>query len=224
VRIVAIVQARTGSTRLPGKVLADVAGRPLIDRVVARAQAATQVDEVMIATTDLPADDALAEAAGRLSVACHRGSEHDVLSRYRDGARVAGADAVVRITGDCPLIDPAVIDRVVAALTADEPVDLASNVLRRTYPKGLDVEALFSDTLERIHRLARSPAAREHVTWFAYRERPELFLLRSVEHEHDEAGGRNWSVDTPEDLEHVRDLYERFGLADRIRPWTDLLA
>ena len=222
-RTVAIVQARTGSTRLPGKVLADVAGRPMIDRVIDRARAAARVDEVVIATTDGPADDALAEAAGRLGVGCHRGSESDVLSRYRDGARAAGADVVVRITGDCPLVDPGVIDRVVDALGAGEPADLASNVIVRTYPKGLDAEALSADALERIHRLGTSPAAREHVTWFAYRERPELFALRSVEHEHD-FGDLNWSVDTPADLDRVRALYERFELGERIRPWTELLA
>lgn len=218
---VAVVQARTGSQRLPGKVLMDLDGRPLIERVLTRAASAASVDEVVLATTDRDEDDALVEIADGLGLRWHRGSEHDVLARFRGAAREAGADAVVRITGDCPLVDPEVIDAVAGELTSDAVCDLASNVLRRTFPKGLDAEALYADVLERAHRMGTSPEAREHVTWFVYRERPELFVLRSVEHSADRSA-LDWSVDTAEDLEHVRALWARHDLSHRRPPWTEL--
>lgn len=220
-RVVAVVQARTGSTRLPGKVLADLCGAPMLVRLVERLQRASTLDEVMIATSDGSGDDAIARLAADVGVRCFRGSEVDVLSRFHGAARAAGADAVVRITGDCPLVDPGTVDRVVSRLTPD--VDYASNVLRRTYPQGLDAEALHLDTLARVDRLARSAAAREHVTWFAYRERPELFLLASVEHHDARFAPLQWSVDTQDDLDRVRALYARFDLVHRDVPWTEMV-
>lgn len=220
-RVVAVVQARTGSSRLPGKVLADLAGEPLLIRLLERLRRASRVDEVVVATTDRPQDDAVAALARRADVACHRGSETDVLARMCGAARAHRADAVVRITGDCPLVDPAVVDQVVDGLSRD--VDYASNLLRRTFPRGLDAEALHMDVLERVARLGRSPEAREHVTWFAYRERPDLFVLRSIEHPDDGYAKLQWSVDTAEDLERVRDLYARHGLGERDVAWTELV-
>jgi spore coat polysaccharide biosynthesis protein SpsF (cytidylyltransferase family) len=222
--VVAVVQARTGSRRLPGKVLADLAGQPLILRVLERAAAARGVDHVVLATSDLARDDELAGMVADAGWAVHRGDEQDVLRRFRDAADHARADIVVRITGDCPLADPDVIATVVDRVRDPaQPCDLASNALRRTFPKGLDAEALYIDVLHRTDRLARSPEAREHVTWFAYRERPDLFLLASVENDDDAYASVNWSVDEEADLQRVRDLYARFGLAERTRPWTDLL-
>ncbi|HWV86427.1 MAG TPA: NTP transferase domain-containing protein [Capillimicrobium sp.] len=220
-RVIAVVQARTGSTRLPGKVLADLAGAPLLARLLERLRRATRVDGVVVATSDLAQDDPVAQLARDAGVPCHRGSETDVLARVRDAARAHRADAVVRITGDCPLVDPAVVDLVVDGLTDD--VDYASNILRRTFPRGLDAEALHMDVLERVARLGRSPDAREHVTWFIYRERPDLFVLRSVEHPDGGHADLQWSVDTPEDLERVRDLYTRHRLDERDVAWTELL-
>src|SRR5689334_12000440 len=172
------------STRLPGKVLMEVAGIPLVAHTLRRLAACERVDRVLLATTDRSIDDPLVALAQDEGVACSRGSESDVLGRVRDAAADADADVVVRITGDCPLLDPAVVDRVVDELLASG-CDYASNVVRRTYPKGLDAEALWRDTLERLNRLATSDAAREHVTWFAYQERPDLFLLKSVELDED---------------------------------------
>lgn len=222
-RVVALVQARTGSSRLPGKVLEDVGGIPLIAHTLRRLRATGRVDDVVLATTVEPGDDALVELARKEGVEAHRGPERDVLSRLRDAAEAGGADAVVRITGDCPLLDPAVVDRVVGALVdAEERCDYASNVLRRTYPRGLDTEALWTSTLRRIDELAESPEAREHVTWFAYRERPDLFRLRSVEIE-DGRPDLDWSVDTPEDLELVRRLVSLLERPDAPVPWRELV-
>jgi spore coat polysaccharide biosynthesis protein SpsF len=221
-RVVAVVQARTGSSRLPNKVLADLAGEPLLTRLLQRLRRANRIDDIIVATSDTRQDDAVAALARRADVACFRGSETDVLGRMRDAARTGRAEVVVRITGDCPLVDPRVVDEVVDGLTAD--VDYASNVLRRTFPRGLDAEALHMDVLERVARLGHSPEAREHVTWFAYRERPDLFILRSIEYPHDRYAQLQWSVDTAEDLERVRDLYVRFGLVDHDDvAWTELV-
>lgn len=212
------------SSRLPGKVLMDVAGMPLVGHTLRRLGAAQRVDEVVLATTDGATDDPLVAFAESEGVRCHRGSEHDVLRRVRDAAAAAQADVVVRITGDCPLLEPGVVDDVVNALTADPSAcDYASNVMRRTYPKGLDAEALWMDTLLRIDRLATSGIAREHVTWLAYAERPELFLLRSVEFGEDHSD-RNWSVDTEEDLARVRTLATPLAAGEALPQWTELLA
>ena len=139
-KVVAIVQARLGSTRLPGKVLRDLAGKPMLARVLERVRRAESVDETIVATSDLPGDDALAEWLTAGGHAFFRGSEQDVLARFAGAAAQAGADAIVRITADCPLIDPGVIDEVVAAFNAGQPgLAYASNVLpRRTFPRGLD--------------------------------------------------------------------------------------
>lgn len=221
-RTAAVVQGRMGSQRLPGKVLMDLAGAPMIARVLERAAAASNVDRVVLATSTEPSDDPLAELAVKLGVPCHRGPEDDVLRRVREAAESAWADNVVRVTGDCPLLDPWVLDEVVAALLADGGCDYASNVVERSFPRGLDVEAMTIEALRRIDELATSPEAREHVTWFAYRERPDLFEIRSVI-AGDDYSGLDWSVDDDADLARVRVLYERYGMASEIRPWRDLL-
>src|SRR5580704_8315258 len=128
-----------GSTRLPGKVLMDLGGATVVARVVQRTRAATLLDEVVVATSLLPADDAIVQECQRLSVACFRGDEEDVLARYYRAAREFGADAIVRITADCPLIDPELIDATVRAFLEQKP-DYATNSLVATYPRGLDVE------------------------------------------------------------------------------------
>ncbi|MBX3156751.1 MAG: glycosyltransferase family protein [Deltaproteobacteria bacterium] len=219
-RTVAIVQARMGSSRLPGKVLADLGGDTMLARVVERLRAARRITAIAIATSTHAGDDAIVREAERLDAVAYRGSEGDVLARYLGAARATQADAVVRVTSDCPLLDPGVVDEVVAALGDD--VDYASNTHARTYPRGLDVEALHRDTLERIARLGTSPAAREHVTAFVL-ERPDLFCTRRVCASVDDSDLR-WTVDTPEDLALVRALYARFDLAREAMPYRALVA
>jgi spore coat polysaccharide biosynthesis protein SpsF len=217
-KVAAIIQARLGSSRLPGKVLADLAGDTMLARVVQRSRAKL-VDEIVIATTTNASDDPLCDEADRLGVRWYRGSEQDVLSRYVGATRECGADVVVRITSDCPLLDPAVVDRVVGALTRSR--DYASNTHVRTYPRGLDVEAFHAGTLERIARLATSQAAHEHVTAFVM-ERPALFSVRHVVAANgaDDSDLR-WTVDTAEDIALVRALYSRF---EQIMPYQALVA
>jgi spore coat polysaccharide biosynthesis protein SpsF len=220
---VAIIQARTGSTRLPDKVFADIAGRPMLAYVIDRVRRATRIDEVIVATTALRRDDPIEEWGRSRGVGVFRGSEHDVLSRYTGAARTVGADVVVRITADCPLVDPGVIDSVVDALCeAGGAVDYASNVVDRTFPRGLDAEAMFRDVLERMERIARSSDAREHVTHVILREQPSLFVTRSVTDAHDNSDLR-WTVDEDADLEMIRAIYRELELANVARPYHDVV-
>ena len=209
------------STRLPGKILADVAGQPLLEREIERLRRCARVDEIVLATTTNAGDDPVVALADRLGLRWHRGSEHDVLGRYAGAAREAAADLVVRVTADCPLIDPDEVDAVVAELAPE--FDYAANTLDRRLPRGLDAEALWRDVLERVDRLAISSAAREHVTWFCHSERPDLFVLRSVVRPFDAADLR-WTVDTDDDLALVRRLYAELGLAERALPFPEILA
>lgn len=220
----AVIQARVGSSRLPAKVLADLEGRSMLERVVRRARRARRLDAVVVATTVEPADRPIVETCDRLGIPCFRGSEDDVLDRYHAAARAHGARRVVRITSDCPLIDPGVIDRVVAALetpgAGDEPIDYAANILERTYPRGLDVEAMTFEALDRAWREAREPFERTHVTPYFYRH-PELFRLASVRHTTDLHHHR-WTVDTADDLALARAIYQRLGGDDRAG-WLEIL-
>jgi spore coat polysaccharide biosynthesis protein SpsF len=219
---VVIVQARMTSTRLPGKVLMDLAGRPLLERELERLARCERADEIVLAVTTNPDDDPLVALARRLGLRWHRGSEHDVLARYVGAAREADADLVARVTADCPLIDPEETDAVIRALE-EQRADYAANILERTLPRGLDTEALWRDVLERTARLATSQPAREHVTWFCRSERPDLFVLHSVRRPFDAADLR-WTVDTPQDLDLVRRLYAELGLHEAPVPLAAVLA
>jgi len=208
-RTVVVVQARTGSTRLPGKVLLPLLGEPVLTRVIRRARRAGSVDEVAVATTTLPADDPIVELAEREGWPVVRGSEHDLLGRYLQAARERGAERVVRITSDCPLIDADLIDRVVGTLVRNG-ADYASNTLEpRTYPRGLDVEAFTVGALEVADREDRDPGSREHATpWI--RTHPERFRIARVAGDEDLSAHR-WTLDTPEDYELLRRIYQALG-------------
>lgn len=218
-RTIAIIQTRMGSSRLPGKVLRDLAGDTMLARVVQRVRAARSISQVVIATTTADIDDAVVREAARLGCGIYRGPENDVLGRYHGAARAFDADCVVRMTSDCPLLDPAVIDAVVSALGPD--LDYVSNTHHRSYPRGLDVEAFHRDTLERMARLATSEAAREHVTAYLM-ERPDLFVTRQVQAAHDDSDLR-WTVDAPDDLALVRTLYDLLDLGHDHRPYREVV-
>jgi spore coat polysaccharide biosynthesis protein SpsF len=194
-----------GSTRLPGKALADLNGEPALKRVISRVKRASLIDEVVVATTDKDEDDPIVTLSQACGAAVFRGSSSDVLSRYVGAAQSFSADVVVRLTADCPLLDPEVIDKVVAHLTRS--ADYCSNVVRRSYPRGLDVEVMHRDVLERIDRIASSPQAREHVTVGIYEERPTLFQIRHVVDTEDNSD-LNFCLDTEADLRYLRRLWE----------------
>ncbi len=219
-KTVAIVQARMASSRLPGKVLADVSGRPMLDHVIRRARWARLLNVVSVATSRGSADDAVARFCSDSGVSCFRGSEADVLDRYYRAALELDADIVVRLTGDCPLLDPAVIDKVIRCFHEGDH-DYVSNTLEPSYPDGLDTEVFRRQALERAWREAQLASEREHVTPYIWNH-PELFRLANVRHDRDLAGLR-WTVDEPEDLQFVRRIYEHFG-AERPFGVAEILA
>ncbi len=211
-----------GSTRLPGKVLLPLAGKPMLERVVQRLGRARTLNAVVIATSTLPSDDPIAELCALQGWTCFRGSEHDVLDRYLGAAHAAGADAVVRITSDCPLIDPGLVDQLVTEFQCRQPsLDYACNFHpTRTFPRGLDAEIFRMDVLERCHREAEDPASREHVTAFIY-QHPERFSLHGMASANDHSGLR-WTVDTQEDFTLAVRIYEHFG--DASFDWNQVIA
>lgn len=219
-KTVAIVQARMGAQRLPGKVLLDLAGEPLLKRVVTRLDRANALEQVVVATSTESGDDAVAGLCDREGWACYRGSEHDVLDRYYHAAKSVDAEAVVRITADCPLIDPGIVDSVVHLFLGENP-DYASNTVERTFPRGLDVEVMSIDTLQKVWQEAREEHERVHVTPYIYHH-PELFRIVQFTGD-DDFSGLRWTLDTPEDLEFARQVYARLP-GEKHATWRDVLA
>jgi len=219
VNIVAMVQARMGSTRLPGKVLFDLAGETVLARVVRRVQRARLVQQVVVATSTSDTDSAIVDESSRLGIECFRGSEQDVLDRYYQAAKRVTADVIVRITSDCPLIDPELVDETVHVFLAKN-ADYASNVSPRLYPRGLDTEVFSMPALERAWREADQAHEREHVTPYFY-EHPEIFRLAFAPAKSDYSHHR-WTLDTPEDLALLRAIYQAFH--DRLDAgWREVL-
>jgi glutamate-1-semialdehyde aminotransferase/spore coat polysaccharide biosynthesis protein SpsF (cytidylyltransferase family) len=205
---VALIQARMGSSRFPGKVLEDLAGRPMLWHVVKRVCRASNVDKVVVATTDQAVDDPIVEFCEREGISCFRGSEQDVLDRFYQAAKVHEADVVIRITADCPLIDPSVIDKVVTQFGRGG-CDYVCNTIRYTYPDGLDTEVFSFAALERAWHEANKPSEREHVTPYL---RTGKFRTANVESEIPVSSSKyRWTVDHPADLEFVRKVYEAFA-------------
>lgn len=220
---VAIIQARMTSTRLPGKVLADICGQPVLARLAERLRRAARIDRIVLATTTNADDDPVAALAAELGLTCFRGSEHDVRSRYVGAAAEADAGTVVRVTGDCPLIDPAIIDRVVGALS-DSGADYAANILERSYPIGMDVEAFRRAALDRSVDIDGSADAVEHVTPGLYRH-PEKFTLESlVAPDMHRDPDLRLTLDTPEDLDLIRRIFGRLYTEDPAFDLMDILA
>jgi spore coat polysaccharide biosynthesis protein SpsF len=221
-KVVAVIQARMGSTRLPGKVMAPVAGRPMIDHVIERVSRIPSVDEIVVATTAEPSDDPLVDHLDGLGARVIRGSTTDVLARYWAAAESTRADAIVRVTGDCPLLSPGVAGRVVAAFLSEPDCDYASNTLVRTYPRGLDTEVFSLAALSVANAEARSSADREHVTGFIWRQ-PNRFRLRGVAADVDHHTLR-WTVDTAEDLALVRRIFDALDSRGQPFEYADVLA
>jgi spore coat polysaccharide biosynthesis protein SpsF len=248
-KVVAIIQGRMSSSRLPGKILADIGGQPMLSRVYIRTSRATTLDEVIFATTTDASDDPVAEYCDFSGIPFTRGSLFDVLDRYYQTALHARAEVVVRITADCPVIDPELIDNVVNTLVEDE-YDFVSNRLpppwTRTYPIGLDVEACTFKVLKKAWKEAKEPQHREHAMPYFYEGvqfeskvkgrksdlRRSTFDVESgissrgfrvaLLHHTTDFGDYRWTVDTPEDLEFIRQVYARFDGRDDFT-WKEVL-
>ena len=219
--IVAIVQARMGSSRLPGKILADLGGQPALRHVLDRLGSATRVESIVVATTRHRPDDAVEDFCKSFGYRCFRGSEEDVLDRYFQAARLSRASTIVRITADCPLLDPGVVDGLLGHFLANE-LDYCNTSAE--FPDGLDCEALSMDALEAAWREASLPSEREHVTPFV-KKHPERFRLG--EYPCPEAWGRyRWTLDEEDDLRFLREVFARLqrpGRRIRTRDVVELL-
>ena len=206
-KVVAIVQARMGSTRLPNKVMKEIGGVPIIELLLARLSRAKEVDQIVVATSGDEKNEQLAAHVERLGYLCVRGSEDDVLKRYLDAAHASNADVVVRVTGDCPLIDPEVVNEVISRFKSVD-IDYVSNTSPPTYPDGLDTEVFTLAALERAALESEDPFDHEHVT--PYLRRPGLFKTAGIAHTEDLSGLR-WTVDEPADFEVVSNVFARFA-------------
>lgn len=208
--VVSIVQARMGSRRLPGKVLEDIAGEPMLARVMDRLGRSHALDRTVVATTEEPIDEPIVELGRTCGWTVHRGPEEDVLERFRQVIEKTGADPVVRITADCPFIDPAIVDHVIGAYEAASNIDYCSNTIQpRTFPRGMDTEVIARSALLEASSEATLPSEREHVTPFI-RNQPDRFTIKPVHHETDLSEHR-LTVDEEQDLELAREVYSRIG-------------
>jgi len=206
-KIVALVQARMGSTRLPGKVLKSIVNKPMIELLLTRLSQSNELDEIVVATSKEVQNDKLQTVVESLGYRCTRGSEKDVLNRFYESAKSVGADAIVRITGDCPLVDPSLVDECIKRYK-NSGVDYFSNTDPATYPDGLDIEVMSFDSIERANNETDSDYDREHVT--PYIRNSSIFSKSSMQHVEDLSGQR-WSVDEPEDLIVVTNIFEHFS-------------
>jgi len=237
-RVIAIIQGRMTSSRLPGKILADIAGQPMLQRVFTRTSRSATVTETLFATTTDSTDNPVAEYCEFTGIPYTRGSLFDVLDRYYQAAKLMKADVVVRVTADCPVIDPTLIDDVVNTLI-DGEYDFVCNRLpppwHRTYPIGLDTEACTFSALEEAWKVAKEPQHREHAMPYFYEGveltrqsrtletgiSPRGFKVTLLHHTTD-FGDYRWTLDTPEDLEFMRQVYSRFDGRDDFS-WKEVL-
>ena len=217
-KTIALIQARMTSSRLPGKVLQNIAGKPMLMRVVERARQAKSIDLVAVITSTHESDDAIEQCCKKCGVPFFRGNLDDVLDRYYQAAIHFGSETIVRITADCPLLDHGIVDQVVEVFNSGN-YDYVSNTMEVTYPDGLDTEVFRFETLEKAWKNAVLKSEREHVTAYIYKH-PEFFRLGVLKHPEDLSALR-WTVDTPSDLEFVRAVYA--GFADEHFSMEDIL-
>ena len=210
---VALIQARISSTRLPGKVLLPLGGQTVLGCVVGRLRRARRIDALIVVTSTDDDDGAIVAAAAALGVTCHRGPLDDVLERFALAARKCAADTVVRVTADCPLIDPQVVDAMIlrfdAAAAGGTPCDYLSNALQRTFPRGLDVEVFSCSALLQAATQATQPFEREHVTPYLYRDGGGFNVCHHLAAR--DLSFHRWTLDTAEDYRFLQRVFELLG-------------
>ncbi len=217
-KIIAIVQARMGSTRLPGKVLKSIIDKPMIEILLARLSQSSELDEIVVAAPEEKENDHLQLVVESLGYQCTRGSEKNVLNRFYESAKSVGADVIVRITGDCPLVDSVLVDHCIKGYK-NSNVDYFSNINPATYPDGLDIEVMSFESIERANNETKSEFDREHVT--PYIRSSDSFLKSSMQHTEDLSAQR-WSVDEPEDLVVITNIFKHFS-PDILFDWKQVL-
>jgi spore coat polysaccharide biosynthesis protein SpsF len=222
INLLAILQARVSSTRLPGKALKLILDQPMIIRQIERIQRAKLIDKLIIATSKDPSDDPLVAACKKLNLSYFRGNLDDVLDRFYQVAKLLSAEHIIRITGDCPLIDPHVIDEVIQ-FYLNGRFDYVSNALEPTYPDGLDVEVFSFKAIEQAWKGAVLPSQREHVTLFI-NQQPDKFRISNFGRSGKNLADLRWTVDEPEDLEFVRRVYEALYPSNPAFTTEDILA
>lgn len=215
-----IVQARMGSTRLPGKVLMPLGDKRVLAHVLTRCRAITAADKVCLATSSLSQDDIVASEGRRLGVVVFRGDENDVLSRYHSAARMLGAEEILRVTADCPLIDPEICNAVIR-LRRKTGVDYACNFSPASFPHGLDCEAFNMDTLDRAQRFSSTAYQREHVTvWLI--DNPAI-TKANLKQDGADASHHRWTLDTPDDYRVLSSIFTNCSAALASMHWRDLI-
>jgi spore coat polysaccharide biosynthesis protein SpsF len=225
--IAAILQARMGSTRLPGKVLADIEGHPLVWHIVQRVKASRRVDQVLVATSTHASDAPLKQYLDKQKIPVFLGSEQDVLDRYYQAARSCGASVIARVTCDDPFKDPYVIDQAIdLLLEAGTKTDYAANCsydgsIAPTYPEGLDIEVMTFGCLEKLWQRAKLPSEREHVTPYLFKH-PEDFKIRGFSYSKNLSHLR-WTLDYDRDLEFARAIYKRLYARKPLFRMQDIL-
>lgn len=219
--IVIIVQARMNSTRLFGKVMKNIEDKPMLWHIINRLRYCKMVDNIVVATSINKLDDIIEKFCKENNINYYRGSEEDVLDRYYQASKIFKANIIVRITSDCPLIDPKIVDLVIET-HLKSGADYTSNIIKRTFPRGLDTEVFNFDIFEKINKMAKEKYQREHVTIYFY-ENPSLFKLKNVENEKDLSYLR-WAVDEKEDLLFVKEIYKRLYKNKEIFYMEDVLS
>lgn len=209
-RIVAIIQARVSSTRLPGKILLPLGEDNVLGHVVYRVRLAKKISDIVIATSVKSVDDSIAGFCLIREYACYRGSETDVLSRYYYAAKQFDADIIIRITSDCPLIDPVLLDEMIDCYLKAQPIDYLSNTFLRTYPRGLDIEIFNFSSLEKSYFNAKMAYEREHVTAYI-QSNPREFKLENYKIDKNYSHYR-WTLDTLEDYRFFLELSKHTNL------------
>lgn len=209
-----------GSSRLPGKVLSDIEGYPMLQHVLIRLKAVSSIDRMVVATSDLTADEPIASLCDKTGDACFRGSEKDVLDRFYQVASLFGADTVVRITADCPMIDPQIVEWVISVYR-DGPWDYVSNTVDRSFPDGLDVEVFSYSALKKAWEEASLRSEREHVTPYIWKNKLLFKRIQVIQRE--DLSDLRWTVDEPQDMEMIRRIYRFLYDGRQLFLTTDIL-
>jgi spore coat polysaccharide biosynthesis protein SpsF (cytidylyltransferase family) len=219
-KIIAIIQARTGATRLPNKVLFNLEGKTVLERVIDRVKQSKLIDDVVVATTVNKEDLAIVNICSKNKISVYCGSENDVLDRYYQAARLFGADHAVRITADCPLMDPKIIDKIIK-LHLQKKADYTTNCLKVTYPDGEDVEVFTFKTLLKAWKRAHLSSEREHVTAYI-RNRPKVFKLKNYEYSKN-LSDKRWTLDEPSDYKFIKIIYKKLYSTNKLFGMEDVL-